>query len=89
MGRADQPAKSDYEHVGRLMETVFAGGFAGSARLFWLSFWRGIAFGLGAALGGTIAVAFLLYILSQLSDIPFIGDIFETIRSSIDAESAG
>lgn len=82
----DKPAKStaaDYERIGRAVEDVFASGYANKRRVYGYSFLRGVTFGLGAALGGTLVVALILYLLSQLSDIPLIGGLAEKIQNSI------
>ncbi|HEX9595062.1 MAG TPA: DUF5665 domain-containing protein [Candidatus Saccharimonadales bacterium] len=74
----------DYEKIGRAVEDVFASGYANKRRLYGFSFMRGLTFGLGVTIGGTIVVAFILYFLSQLSDIPFFGDIADKISNSIE-----
>lgn len=81
----DKPSTAaDYERIGRAVEDVFASAYANKRRIYGYSFLRGVTFGLGATLGGTLVVALILYVLSQLSDIPLIGDLAEKIRNSID-----
>jgi hypothetical protein len=38
------------------------------------NFLRGLAFGLGSVLGGTVIVAFLLYLLAHIDFIPVLGE---------------
>jgi len=42
-------------------------------RIAWVSFFMGILNGLGAAIGATLVLALLLYILSRLEVLPHIG----------------
>lgn len=47
------------------------------------SFLKGIATGLGVAIGGTIVVALLLWVLSQFNGLPFVGDISKAAEQSV------
>lgn len=52
-------------------------------RLFWVNFIAGLARGVGIAVGGSLLVALLLYLLSQIAilNLPLIGDfIAEIVR---------
>lgn len=42
----------------------------------WPSFWRGIIGSLGAVIGATIIISFILYVLQRLAVLPVIGEIF-------------
>lgn len=42
-------------------------------RIAWVSFFSGILSGLGTAIGATVVLALLLYILSRLEVVPHIG----------------
>jgi len=48
------------------------------------SFIRGIATGFGVLVGGTIVVALLLWILSLLGQVPFLNEISESTRDTLD-----
>jgi ABC-type multidrug transport system permease subunit len=55
------------------------------ARVYRVNFVRGLFFGFGSVLGGTVLIAALIWILSMLFDIPggigdFVRFIVETIR---------
>ncbi|HEX9679695.1 MAG TPA: DUF5665 domain-containing protein [Candidatus Saccharimonadales bacterium] len=75
----------DYERIGRSIENVVASGYADQRRIYRINFWRGVVFGLGAALGGSLAVASIIYILSLFTELPLIGDLVQTVRDSIEA----
>jgi hypothetical protein len=53
-------------------------------KLLTFSFLKGMATGLGVFLGGTIIVAILLWILSGLSQIPFLDNIIDAARRTLD-----
>ncbi len=70
-----------------LIEDLFQDFHSSKRQVFTLNFFRGIFFGVGSVLGGTIVVALVLGILSWLTDIPggigeFIQYIVDTVRSS-------
>lgn len=74
---------SDYERIGRDIETVVARGHRNVKRFVLFNFLRGVATGVGAIVGATLVVTFILWLLSILGEIPFIGDVFEILRNSI------
>lgn len=76
--------KKDYDKLASALQTIIDSGHIDTKRVFRISFWRGAFFGLGVALGGTLVVAGIIYILSLFTDIPFIGDVADTVRDSID-----
>ncbi len=76
---------SEYERIGRDIEIVVAQGLTNTKRLLFTSFLKGAATGVGAILGATFIITILLWTLSVLGGIPFVGDIFEGIRESIEA----
>lgn len=84
----NQPKKVDYELLGRAIEGVFLSGYFDKLRLYKMSFMRGIFNGLGSILGATIVLAILLWILSLVESIPFIGTISENIQESVDSSSS-
>jgi len=44
-----------------------------------MNFTRGLFFGFGTILGGTVFVAFLIWLLGRFVGFPFIGDFFRSI----------
>lgn len=65
------------------LEYFYEASHADIKRVISFSFLKGMATGLGVFLGGTIVVALLLWILSQLSWLPFVGDISKAAEQSI------
>lgn len=73
----------DYEKVGRSLERMFEGGYLNHWRVYRINFVRGIFFGLGTFLGGTVMVAILIWLMSFFDTLPVIDGFVETIRESI------
>jgi len=75
---------SDNEKGARhqLIEELFDDFYRSRRQIYWMNFTRGIFFGFGTVLGGTVLIALLLWLLGQFVVIPFIGDY---IRNIIDA----
>lgn len=73
----------DYERLGRTLESIFEGGYVNPWRVYRINMLRGVFFGFGSVIGGTIIITVLLWLLSAFTEFPIIGDIAETFRSSI------
>lgn len=84
---ANSLSSSDYERIGRDIETVVAQGHRHIKRFLFANFLRGIATGVGAIVGATLVLTLILWLLAILGEIPFIGDVFEIIRNSITENS--
>lgn len=55
------------------------------SQIYWTNFFRGIFFGVGSVIGGTLIIALVLWVLSWLVDIPggvgdFVKFIVDTVR---------
>lgn len=74
----------EYEEMGRVMEEIVATGYSSEHRLYKISFLRGMTFGLGSIIGGTLLLAILLWILSLFTELPIVGRLAEVLRNSID-----
>lgn len=80
-----EPRQKDYERIGRIIESVLLHGYADRKRLLWMTFFKGIVYGVGTVIGATILIGILLWILSALDTIPLVGPIFESIEQSIES----
>jgi hypothetical protein len=71
-----------------VIEELFNDMYEDRRNIYLMNFIRGIFFGLGSVLGGTIVIAFIVWILSFFVQIPFIGpslqEAQDQIRSSRD-----
>lgn len=53
-------------------------------QIYWVNFFRGIFFGVGSVIGGTIVIALVLWILSWLVDVPGgVGDFVKFIVDTV------
>lgn len=71
----------------KLAQELFDDFYEDRRRVYWFNFVRGLFFGFGTALGGTLLIGVLLWLLSQLgSAVLFLSDF---IREIINAVQAG
>jgi len=67
-----------------VIEDLFYDFHRSRSQVYWINFTRGIFFGVGSVLGGTIVIALIAWILSQLTDIPGgIGDFVQYIVDTV------
>lgn len=79
-GPADSQAKGAQE---AMLQEIFHDMYRERGRIYKVNFIRGIFFGLGSALGGTLIIALIFAILTLFIDIPLLGDLFREARSSL------
>lgn len=68
-----------------ILEDLFYDFHSSRKQVYWFNFIRGIFFGFGTVIGGTIVVALLIWILSLFADIPggfgnFIQYVVDTVK---------
>jgi hypothetical protein len=66
-----------------LLEQLFDDHYRFRWRVYRMNFMRGIFFGFGSVIGATILVGLSLWILSLFTDLPVIGNLFETSQNSL------
>ncbi|HEX6258183.1 MAG TPA: DUF5665 domain-containing protein [Candidatus Saccharimonadales bacterium] len=62
-----------------LLEELFNDIYVHRKQVYLVNFFRGISFGLGSIIGGTLGLAALVWILSQLVGLPFLGEFLRGI----------
>jgi len=77
--------KSDNERGARqaVIEDLFYDFHRSRAQIYLMNFVRGIFFGLGSVLGGTVLIALLIWLLSFAVDWPWVGDMVEQVQDSL------
>lgn len=86
--KAAQHVKKENELGARraVLEDLFYDFHKSRVEVFWMNFFRGVFFGVGTVIGGTLVVALVAWILSLFTDIPggfgdFIQYIVDVVRS--------
>lgn len=67
-----------------LIEELFYDLHRTRKQVYWMNFIRGIFFGLGSILGGTILVALIIWIISQFANWPGIGDFVQQLLDTLE-----
>jgi len=65
------------------LEDLFDDYYAQRFKVYKMNLVRGIVFGFGSVIGGTLMIAVLLWALSFANEIPFVGRFTQTIQHSI------
>lgn len=66
-----------------IIEDLFNDFYLRRHKVYWFNFVRGLFFGFGSVLGGTVVVAIVIWILSQLGHWPGVGDFFDQLRNTL------
>lgn len=80
--KAAHKLKEDNERGARraILEDLFYDFHTARKQVYWMNFMRGLLFGVGSVIGGTLVVAFVLSFLSLLVDVPGgVGDFIQYI----------
>ena len=90
MGKIVNKVKKDNEQGARhaLIEELFYDFHRSKKQVYTMNFFRGVFFGFGSVLGGTILITLVLWILSLLTDIPGgIGDFIQYVVDVVQAST--
>ena len=79
--RISKKIKTDNEKGARrnLIEELFYDFHSSRRQIYAVNFFRGIFFGFGTILGGTVLVALVIWILGQFVGFPYVGDFIKNI----------
>ncbi len=67
-----------------LLEELFEDYYLHRHRLYTMNLIRGVFFGFGTVVGGTLVVALLLWLLSIFHYIPFLDGVVNTVEQSLE-----
>jgi len=84
MGLKQQMDDKKRVEFAKQIEYMYEATNPGWRKLLVFAFLRGIATGFGIFLGGTIVVAIVLWILSGLSQIPFLNEITNQVKNALE-----
>lgn len=76
------------EEVSRLNEHRFIRIHNSTLSVIWHQFLRGLAFGLGTAIGATALVSVLVVLMRQVEFVPILGDLASRVIDEIQQDSA-
>ena len=66
------------------LEDLFDDYYRQRYKVYKMNFVRGIMFGFGSVIGGTLMIALLLWVLTLFNSIPFVGEFTEKVQHSIE-----
>jgi hypothetical protein len=78
MAKSELSSK-DYEKIGRLLESIVASGNANVKKLLFYNFVKGIAYGLGIFIAGTVVIGLVIWLLNLFDTAPLIGPFIQNI----------
>lgn len=67
----------------QLLEELFSDYYYHRRKIYKMNFIRGLFFGLGSALGGTLLIAIIVWLLALLVNIPYVGDPVREAQESL------
>lgn len=73
----------DFEQLGRDLWNVYEVNYKSRKRMYWYTFTKGMVYGFGLFLGGTILVAILLWTLSFFEEVPLVSPVVERLNQVI------
>ncbi len=69
--------------LGKKLEAFYQMGYVDKKSAFWFTFWKGVIYGLGVFIGGTVAVGLLLWLVSGLDKVPLIGPVVKAVQRTV------
>ena len=76
--------KNETDAQRAMLEELFNDLYRNRVRIYKINFARGVLFGAGSALGGTIVIALIVWTLSLFVNLPVVGELFEDAQHSIE-----
>ena len=68
-----------YEDLGRSLEQLYMIGYTKPKRMLYMTFIKGIVYGFGIFIGGTIVVGLVFWVLGQFNQVPVLSPFIEKI----------
>ncbi len=79
-----QLSSKEYEKLGRDLWMIYESNYRNRNRAYYFTFIKGIIYGFGIFLGGTIVVAILVYILGTFDQVPLVEKLYNAITNPTD-----
>lgn len=86
LGKLKRKAVEDQERgaSSAMVDELFYDLYKDRKRIYKINFFRGIFFGVGSVLGGTLVIAILVWLVSLFVNLPVIGDTFRGVQDTIE-----
>lgn len=81
--KVSELSEKELIELGKKVRDIYESGHIGVQRMFWLNILRGVAYGLGFFIGGTVIVALLIWLLGQFEQVPFLQSLLRAIQNSM------
>ena len=81
--KQNTPTDKELEQFGRELWSIYETNYKNRKRAYWFIFVKGLIYGFGLFLGGTILVALLLWSLSFFEDVPLLSPVVEKLNQVI------
>lgn len=75
------------KEIGKLKSMEFIQVFKHPWKFLWFSFLKGLMVGFGSVLGASVLVGLFIFLLGQISFVPYLGDFVEDIISQVQINS--
>lgn len=86
MGTKLTKAEREQIELGKKLQAFYEAGYVDKKQALGFSFLKGLASGIGGVIGATLVLALLLWILGSLNEVPLIGPITESIKTTIESK---
>lgn len=83
---AGNKEKNERQARRAVLEDLFYDLHSSRREIYTMNFFRGIFFGLGSVLGGTIVVTLIIWSLSFFTDLPFVGEQIQQVQESLQTD---
>lgn len=82
------PEEKQQLELGQKLQQFYNLGYINRKQALLFTFYKGLASGFGAIIGGTIVVALLIWILSKFGQVPLIGHFTNSARQTINSSKS-
>lgn len=81
--RTAKAKEAELLELGKKLQQFYESGYINKKQTILYSFYKGLASGFGAFLGGSIVAALLLWVLSFFHQLPFVHQIVDAFRRTV------
>jgi hypothetical protein len=82
MAKTSKLSKDELLELGKKLQSFYDSGYINRKQAILFSFYKGLASGLGAFLGGTIMIGLLIWLLSIFGHVPILGHFVNLLRNT-------